>query len=266
MTRRALIGHTGFVGSNLCAAGGYTDSYNSSNFMEMAGQSFDEIVCSGIAAVKWFANKEPEQDWAHIQGLLDVLARARTRRFILISTIDVYPDPSQPFDEDAVIEGLPNHAYGRHRLAVETWVRERFPDHLIVRLPALFGPGLKKNALYDLLNNNGVDKINPASTFQWYPVFRLSSDIARASSADLRLVNLFTEPLVTGDIVDALFPNAVVAPSTQPAPAYNLNTKHGALFGGRNGYVMDASQVMTALRTYVSTVRRTGISENQWSL
>jgi hypothetical protein len=265
MTRRALIGYTGFVGSNLCATGGYTDFYNSSNFTKMAGQSFDEIVCSGIAAVKWLANKEPERDWVQIQDLLDVLAQTRAGRFILISTIDVYPDPSQPLNEDAVIEGLPSHPYGRHRLAVETWVREHFPDHLIVRLPALFGSGLKKNALYDLLHDNGVDKINPASTFQWYPVSRLSGDIAQASGAGLKLVNLFTEPLGTGEIVDTLFPNAPIAPPSQPAPAYNLNTKHAALFGGRDGYVMDAGQVMTALRTYVATARRTGIPANQWS-
>ena len=41
-------------------------------------------------------------------------------------------------------------AYGRNRLQLERWVREDFPAALIVRLPALYGKGLKKNCLYDL--------------------------------------------------------------------------------------------------------------------
>ena len=45
-------------------------------------------------------------------------------------------------------ENLP--AYGKNRLQLERWVREDHPDALIVRLPALYGRGLKKNFLYDL--------------------------------------------------------------------------------------------------------------------
>ncbi|MBL0405068.1 NAD(P)-dependent oxidoreductase [Microvirga aerilata] len=255
MTRRALIGHTGFVGSNLSSTGEYTDFYNSSNFESMAGEAFDEIVCSGISATKWLANKEPERDWSSIQSLLDVLRQTRARRFILISTIDVYPDPSQRLDEDATIENHPNHAYGRHRLAIETWVKERFADHMIVRLPALFGLGLKKNALYDLLNDNGVEKINPAGIFQWYPVGRLSSDIDRALAANLKLVNLFTEPFTMREIVEELFPDAPVGPVVQPAPTYDLRTKYAELFGGRNGFIMNSKEVMAALKSYVTAVR-----------
>jgi hypothetical protein len=253
--RRALIGHTGFVGSNLHAAGDYTDCFNSSNFHGLRDQTFDEIVCAGISAVKWLANREPERDWAGIRRLLDVLARTATGRFVLISTIDVYPDPSAPLDEDAELNELANHPYGSHRLAVERWVSERFRDHLIVRLPALFGPGLKKNALYDLLHQNQVANINPAAKFQWYPVARLSRDIARASDLGHRVVNLFPPPIAMGDIVDELFPGSSVGPSIEPAPSYNLRTKHGGDFDGGNGFVMNRDAVMVALRAYVAEAR-----------
>ncbi|MBD2750023.1 NAD-dependent epimerase/dehydratase family protein [Microvirga sp. BT688] len=255
MSRRALIGHTGFVGSNLRRDGKYTDFYNSSNFSEMAGETYDEVVCAGISATKWLANKEPAQDWLEIQKLLDVLTQTTTKRFVLISTIDVYPEPSQPLTEDAALGDLANHAYGRHRLAVESWVQERFRDNLIVRLPALFGQGLKKNALYDLLNDNGVDRINPAGAFQWYPVSRLNEDLARASVADLRLVNLFTAPLLMRDIIETFFPGAQVGPFALPAPKYNLRTQHAEFFGGRDGFVMNADEVLAALHTYIDGVR-----------
>lgn len=263
MIRRALIGYTGFVGSNLYNSGGFTDFYNSSNFSAMIGESYDEIVCSGITATKWLANKEPEQDWIGIQKLLDVLERIAVKRFVLISTIDVYPDPARPLTEDTVLQGLPNHAYGRHRLAVEEWVKVRFPDHLIVRLPALFGPGMKKNALFDLLNDNSVEKVDPAGVFQWYPVTRLSKDVARASVAGLKLVNFFTAPLLMRDIIDAFFPGAPVGAFTQSAPTYNLRTKYAELFGGQDGFMMSPGEVMAALREYIVSERQ-GHAQPVW--
>jgi hypothetical protein len=251
--RRVLIGHTGFVGGNLLVAGGFARTYNSQNIHSLAGERFDEIVCAGISAVKWIANKEPEADWAGIQRLLDVLAQVRTERFVLISTIDVYPDPAQALDEDAELARLSsNEPYGRHRQAVEQWVTERFPICSIIRLPALFGAGLKKNALYDLLNGNQIEKINPASMFQWYPTDRLSGDLARIAEAELPVVNLFTEPVAMRDILVRFFPEAKVGPEALPAARYALRTKHAKLFGGTPPYVMSTSQVLTAMGNFVN--------------
>ena len=47
-----------------------------------------------------------------------------------------------------VLDGL--HPYGRNRLELEDLVRKEF-DTLVVRLPALFGKGLKKNFIYDAI-------------------------------------------------------------------------------------------------------------------
>ncbi|WP_092685106.1 hypothetical protein [Albimonas donghaensis] len=43
-------------------------------------------------------------------------------------------------------------AYGRRRRMLETFCAERFPRCSIVRLPALFGPGLRKNFIFDPMN------------------------------------------------------------------------------------------------------------------
>ncbi|CAH2601206.1 NAD-dependent epimerase/dehydratase family protein [Rhodovastum atsumiense] len=254
--KRALIGHTGFVGGTLLAAGGFSHGFNTRDFRDMAGQHFDEIVCAGIPSVKWLANQEPEQDRAAIRALLEVLERTRAGRFVLISTIDVYPDPARPLDEDADLAGLPNQPYGLHRFEVERFVAERFPVHTIIRLPALFGDGLKKNALFDLLNDNMVDRVNPAATLQWYPTRRLPGDLARIAGAGLPVVNLVTEPVAMRDVIARFFRGAPVGPDAEPAPHYALRTKHAALFGGTSPWIMAAPQVLAAMGDFVSRARR----------
>jgi hypothetical protein len=254
--KRALIGHTGFVGSTLKRDESFSHLFNSGNFNEMREQRFDEVVCAGIAAVKWKANKEPELDWQGIQALLDVLAEVDAERFTLISTVDVYPDPSQPLDERFDIPAEAGQPYGRHRLAAERFVQEHFAQTLVVRLPALFGRGLKKNVIFDLLTANQTDKINLAGVFQWYPLSRLSADIARAREAGLSLANLFPEPVPTERIIAELFPGAVVGAAVQPAPYYRLGTAHAEVFGGQGRSIMDADAVLAELSAFVDRARR----------
>jgi len=252
---RALIGHTGFVGSNLLRCRTFDATFNSRNSQKIEGQSFEEVVCAGVSAAKWIANREPDSDRAALKSLIRTLEAANIRRFVLISTIDVYPDPSEPLDEDATLHGLANHAYGTNRYELEAWVRRRFADHLIVRLPALFGPGLKKNALYDLLHSNATDQINPAAVFQWYPVTKLATDLDVASAAGLRLVNLFTAAIAMKTVIERFFPEATVGAARTPAPHYALRTRHAALFGGRDGVIMNEPQVLGAMGTFIGAER-----------
>ncbi|MFQ5504898.1 MAG: pyridine nucleotide transhydrogenase, partial [Planctomycetota bacterium] len=91
MTRRALIGHTGFVGQNLQRQGSFDGLYNSGNIESIADRSYDLLVCAGAPGVKWKANQEPEVDLASIQRLIRSLERVAARKLVLISTVDVYP-------------------------------------------------------------------------------------------------------------------------------------------------------------------------------
>lgn len=253
----ALIGHTGFVGSTLARAGAaYEGLYNSRNIGEIAGKSFGTVVCAGVSAVKWLANKEPEADWASIERLMRPLESVRCERFVLISTVDVYPSPLGVTEEDAPPdEGQP---YGLHRRRLERWVAERFPVHHIVRLPALFGDGLKKNAIFDLLSGNMTDKINPEGVFQWYPVARLAEDLARVVASGLPLLNVAVGPLRMGDIAERLFPGVALGAPAHPAPRYDMRTRHAALLGGRGAYHLSAEESLDAIGRYVAAARARG--------
>jgi nucleoside-diphosphate-sugar epimerase len=246
----ALVGHTGFVGGNLLEQAPFTRCYHSRNIDEIRGQHFGLVVCAGVSAVKWKANREPDADWAGIQRLQDALATVQADRFVLISTVDVYPEP-RAVDESLDLEGLDNHAYGRHRLRLERFVLERYPGAAVVRLPALFGPGLKKNVLYDLMHDNCLEAIQPQSRFQWYDVRTLWADLRRVLEQRLGLVNLVTPPLETQTILDRFFPEKRVGEKAGPPVTYDVRTRHAAALGGGGGYVLPVDRVLAQLEAWL---------------
>ena len=90
---RGLIGHTGFVGSNLARQTRFDATYNSANIESIAGREFELLVIAGVRAEKWIANRNPDQDKAGIDRLLQALSTARAKQVILISTVDVFLRP-----------------------------------------------------------------------------------------------------------------------------------------------------------------------------
>jgi hypothetical protein len=252
--KNALIGYSGFVGGNLESQRKFEYRYNSKNFREMRGQSYDEVVCAGVSAVKWLANKEPEKDAAAIQELQDVLSTVKAKRFILISTIDVYPitrDKDETFD----CKSIENHAYGDHRLEFEDFCTRQFSECYVIRLPGLFGAGLKKNVIYDLLEDNCLDMINVASSFQYYDLVNLWSDIEKIIESDIRLINIFTEPVSTGTIIDRFFPGKTVGESAVPEVHYDLKTCYARLWGKKGPYAYSSKEIMAQLEQFIETCR-----------
>lgn len=151
MGQSGLVGATGFVGGALLRQMDFDARFNSRNIGEIEGQSFGTLVCAAAPGSMFEANTAPTCDKAQIQGLIERLSKVKATRFILISSIAVLADFAGQDDETTqhFQEALP---YGRHRRALEAFVEEHFGEHLIVRLPALFGRGLRKNFIFDLLN------------------------------------------------------------------------------------------------------------------
>ena len=177
----ALIGWTGRVGGTLLRARPFDATFRSTDILTMRGRAFDLVVCAGVRAEKWKANRDPGADRADIARLTGVLDTVRIGHLVLISTVDVYPTPAD-VDEAAAIDYTATHAYGRHRRELEIFCQDRFAT-TIVRLPGLFGPGLRKNAIFDLLHDHEVERIHPDSAFQFYELNRLWSDVERVRAA-----------------------------------------------------------------------------------
>jgi hypothetical protein len=246
----ALIGYTGFVGSNLVSQTAFTHTYNSTNFQDMAGRSYDVVVCAGVSAAKYLANREPVNDLQQIERLQDVLTSVRAGRCILISTIDVYNPPRQVIETDLPVL-QDHHAYGAHRYMLERFVMNTFSDTMVFRLPGVFGTGLKKNVLFDLMHRSRLDEIDPAGVFQWYPVSRLWRDIEAAVAADIDLLNIAVEPLRTDELVRRFFPDVRLRTKNGITPVYDMWTMHAAKLGGSGNYLMEKETVLAELAGFL---------------
>ena len=148
---KALVGYTGFVGSNLAAAGNFDGLYNSKNVKEAYGTNPDVLYYSGVPAAKFIANKFPDMDMSIMKGAVENIRKINPKKLVLISTVDVYKNPNGK-DEDSEMETDGLEAYGKNRLWLENRVKEICPDCHIVRLPGLYGKNIKKNFIYDFIN------------------------------------------------------------------------------------------------------------------
>ena len=129
-------------------------------------------------------------------------------------------------------------------------------DATVVRLPGLYGRGLKKNIIYDLLHDNELHKLDARGVFQFYGVRRLWADIEVMLANRLPLVHLPTEPVSVGEIAREAFGMEFNNELAAAPVCYDVGTKHAALFGGRDRYVEDRQRVVTGIREFVNAERR----------
>ena len=246
----ALIGYTGFVGGNLAQQRAFDHEFNSANIEDISKQEYDLVVCAGVPGTKWLANKHPQEDMAKISRLLQNLVQVKCRKLLLISTVDVYHQP-QNADETTplVLEGL--HPYGRNRIIVEQFVQERFPDCNIIRLPAIFGPGLKKNFVFDLLNNHCLHWTHRDSVFQFYYLKRLWQDILTVMDQDIKLINFSSQPVGARELARDCFNLEFENKTERPPHIYDVKTKYAKVFGGSEGYMYSRDQVRADIREFI---------------
>jgi nucleoside-diphosphate-sugar epimerase len=247
--RRALVGWTGFVGGSLDARIAPVARFRSTDVDQLPAADVDEVVCAGAPAEKWRANAEPEADRAGIRRLVDALDGSRAGSCVLVSTVDVFAD-SRGVDETTPADTAQEQAYGRHRAELEEFVRRRFDDVLVVRLPGMYGPGLKKNLVYDLIHQPGARFAHQDSSFQFYDVRDLWGHVLLARDAGLSVVNLATEPVTSAQVARECF-GVDYRCDDRPQVAYDLRTAHAGALAGREGpYLRSADEVLTGIRSW----------------
>lgn len=168
-----ILGGAGFVGSafaRLCRRDGI-DHYivELENYDEFRGKECDLLINAAGNSKKYLAAENPPEDFRYsLLALLETFFDFRFRSYVYISSIDVYPDHTDPTcnREDAEIEIENLSHYGFHKYLGECMVRHYLSRWLIVRLGGVLGPGLKKNPVFDLLHDIPL-RVSEESSYQY---------------------------------------------------------------------------------------------------
>jgi nucleoside-diphosphate-sugar epimerase len=140
-----------------------------SNYEELRGSACDVLINAAGNSKKFLANREPLRDFDETVRLTaDSLLAFPSKTYVLLSSGDVYPDQSWPSvtREDQEIDPARQSRYGLHKSMAENLVRGAHPGWLVLRMGGFVGPGLKKNAIYDMLRGDPV-WLSPQSELQY---------------------------------------------------------------------------------------------------
>lgn len=255
---RILIGSTGFVGSSLARQSRFDLAVHRPDLDRIRGLAAEQVVCAGLPAAKYLANAEPETDWRNVTRVAGALAEVDTADVVLISTVDVYGSPVGVDEARAPSYDGPQ-AYGRNRAWFEAFVRAHAPRHTVLRLPALFGAGLKKNLVFDLLEGreDQWSGVNARSTFQFVDVGAVWSYVALARDRGISLLNLATEPVPAQAVAD-LF--GVTLGTDRPEVHYDVRTRHAAALRGSVAYLVSASEQLAGIDRLRQTWAHPGVA------
>jgi nucleoside-diphosphate-sugar epimerase len=251
--KNALIGYNGFLGSNLKHQTEFDFFFNSKNIENIKNNRYDLVICCAPNAEKWLANKEPIKDLENINKLILNLKDIKCNKFILLSTVDVFSTPHD-INEDTLIDEKNLEPYGLNRRILEKFIETNFNNRLIIRLPGLVGPGLKKNAIFDLHNDNEILKIDSRNLYQFYPVVNLWKSIILAHNLNIKLVHFNSEPISVFDIAKYCFGKVFINKLNNLIQNYDLKSLYvDDLFGRSGSYFYNKSEIINYIKTYVNS-------------
>jgi len=207
----SIIG-PGFVGKLIASQMQVNHIYTRTNLDSLLNLSHDTIILAAPTGNRIAVTQDPQQDLDDCAGIVDALKRTQFNRIVHISTVDVFVESS----------------YGQNRLWLEQQIQQ-FPNHNILRLPSLCDPSIKKNVLFDLANQQWLDKVSLDSTIQWYPTNRLSQDITYAIDNNISELNLVSAPVCNRDIVSKFVPDLLekLEKNTSTAVYYDVKSSNG---------------------------------------
>jgi nucleoside-diphosphate-sugar epimerase len=199
MTSCIIIGARGFIGSAVAAEararGLDCIEVTRDNYAELKGASADVLINAGGNSRKFIDEREPEKGFElSVTSVMRLLQDFRAKKFIHLSSGAIYPDEGDPArnGEDTELDPGTMTRYGFHKWLAEQLVRHYAADYSLIRMGGFVGPGLKKNAVYDILSG-GPLFVHPDSTFQYMDTrdfARIVFDLAKGKIADTPLLNI----------------------------------------------------------------------------
>lgn len=187
-----VIGGNGFVGSafgRVCVAQGRECAViTRDNYEQFRGRACSLLVNANGNSKKFLSNEQPLLDFdLSVRSVRASLEDFQYDTYVMLSSCDVYPDCTTPETtrEDAPIDLARQSRYGFHKYVAEQCVRHAAKRHLVFRMGGFVGPGLRKNAVYDILGG-GPLWLDPASELQFLPTDALARAVLRMADDGVR--------------------------------------------------------------------------------
>ena len=147
------------------------------NYEQFRGRSCDLLINANGNSKKFLAEQDPAKEFdASVTSVLRSLLDFPCKRYVYLSTIDVYPRVDDPRcnRETAPIDAEKVSRYGLHKYLAEQLVRKYADRWLICRLGGMVGTGLWKNSIFDILHDQPL-RVSAASEYQ----FMNTDDVAK---------------------------------------------------------------------------------------
>lgn len=177
-----VIGAKGFIGSAVAAeaaARGYTvTAVDLDNYEASKGTEADILINAAGNSRKFIDDQDPMKGFElSVTSVMNVLHDFRFKFYVQLSSGAIYPDEGNPCEnsETTPLQPAKMTRYGFHKWLAEQLVGHYAPKYLIIRMGGFVGPGLKKNAMFDLLTG-GPLFVCPDSEFQYMD----TRDLAKA--------------------------------------------------------------------------------------
>jgi nucleoside-diphosphate-sugar epimerase len=225
-----ILGGAGLVGSAVaraCEASGRSFRIiGRDNYASMRGAACEVFINANGSSRKLLASREPLADFdANVRSVRASLGDFQFRRYVHVSSCDVYPDCASPATtrEESAAEPASQSAYGFHKWLAEQCVRHSAPDWLILRFGGFVGPGLKKNAIFDILNG-GPLYLDPESELQFLHTDRAAEIVLRLLESGVRneVFNVCGKGVVRLSEVMALAPRPIPVQAGSPLVRYEV--------------------------------------------
>lgn len=168
-----ILGGKGFLGSSyvraLDMAGERYEIITRENYENFKGKSCDILINASGNSKKYLASRDPQFDFREsVISVHNSLLDFHAGTYVYLSSGDVYPDTSSPSvsNEDQEIAPRQQSTYGFHKGLAENIVKHYAKQWLIIRQGGFVGEGLKKNVVFDILNDLPV-RVSLESRFQF---------------------------------------------------------------------------------------------------
>lgn len=145
--RIALLGYRGFVGkkifTKLMEAGYEVIGISKETYQNFRDEPFDIVINAATPSKRYWALQNPIEDFeATVRLTADIVYNWKWKKLVQISTVSARCQL--------------DHPYGINKLCAEVLVLNSSKNNLVFRLGALFGDGLNKGVIFDMINQNPI--------------------------------------------------------------------------------------------------------------